>query len=140
MRSLLNWRPASLSLQHHAFQFDGNSGAHARIDLKAIKATAAELARRQGQPVFITMAERGILGALPDGRVEHAPCLPVRGPIDIVGAGDSVTANLAAALAAGAALPEALELANAAASIVIHQLGTTGTASVAQIRALSESN
>ena len=62
--------------------------------------------------------------------------LPVRGEIDIVGAGDSVTANLAAALAAGASLAEALELANAAASIVIHQLGTTGTASVAAIAEL----
>jgi bifunctional ADP-heptose synthase (sugar kinase/adenylyltransferase) len=50
-----------------------------------------------------------------------------------VGAGDAVTANLACALAAGAGLREAIELANAAASIVIHQLGTTGTASVAQI-------
>jgi bifunctional ADP-heptose synthase (sugar kinase/adenylyltransferase) len=40
---------------------------------------------------------------------------------------------LTAALAAGALLPEALELANAAASVVIHQLGTTGTASVRQI-------
>jgi bifunctional ADP-heptose synthase (sugar kinase/adenylyltransferase) len=51
-----------------------------------------------------------------------------------VGAGDAVTANLTAALAAGAELREALELANAAASVVIHQLGTTGTASVQQIR------
>ena len=32
----------------------------------------------------------------------HAPALPVRGEIDIAGAGDAVTANLAAALAAGA--------------------------------------
>ena len=37
---------------------------------------------------------------------------------------------------AGADLGEALTLANAAASIVIHQLGTTGTATVAQLRAL----
>ena len=42
----------------------------------------------------------------------------------------------AAALAAGATLREAIELANAAASIVIHQLGTTGTASVEQLREL----
>jgi len=41
---------------------------------------------------------------------------------------------LPAALAAGATLREALEIASAAASIVIHQLGTTGTASVEQIR------
>ena len=59
---------------------------------------------------------------------------PIRGPIDIVGAGDSVTANLTAALAAGATLREAMELAMGAASLVIHQLGTTGTASVAQLR------
>jgi bifunctional ADP-heptose synthase (sugar kinase/adenylyltransferase) len=64
------------------------------------------------------------------------PALAVRGPIDIVGAGDSVTANLAAALAAGADAREAMELAMAAASLVIHQLGTTGTASVAQMAGL----
>ena len=66
----------------------------------------------------------------------HVPSLPLRGPIDIVGAGDSVTANLTAALAAGASLAESLQMANAAASVVIHQLGTTGTASVAQIAAV----
>jgi len=33
-------------------------------------------------------------------------------------------------------LQETIELANAAASVVIHQLGTTGTASVKQIREL----
>jgi bifunctional ADP-heptose synthase (sugar kinase/adenylyltransferase) len=43
-------------------------------------------------------------------------------------------ANLAAALAVGATLREALDLANAAASVVIHQLGASGTASVAQLR------
>jgi bifunctional ADP-heptose synthase (sugar kinase/adenylyltransferase) len=64
--------------------------------------------------------------------------LPVRGPIDIVGAGDSVTANLAAASVAGASLREALQLANAAASVVIHKLGTTGTASIREIEPLLE--
>ncbi len=57
----------------------------------------------------------------------------MRGEIDIVGAGDAVGANLTAALASGAALGEAMELAMAAASHVIHQLGTTGTATVEQI-------
>jgi bifunctional ADP-heptose synthase (sugar kinase/adenylyltransferase) len=47
-----------------------------------------------------------------------------------------VTANLTAALAAGATIPEAMELAMAGANLVIHQLGTTGTASVAQISEL----
>ena len=70
-----------------------------------MKSHAAELARGTGQPVFVTLAERGIVGALPGQRPEHVPAHPVRGPIDIVGAGDAVTANLAAALAAGADLP-----------------------------------
>ena len=39
-------------------------------------------------------------------------------------------------LASGAIRQEALELAMAAASVVIHQIGTTGTASVAQLAAL----
>ena len=105
-------------------------------ELKDIRAAAAELAGRNKRPVFVTLAERGIVGALPDGQTDHIPSLPLRGEIDIVGAGDSVTANLTTALAAGASLREAIELANAAASIVIHQLGTTGTASVAQLNEL----
>jgi len=110
-------------------------GSRQRLSLAQIKEVAAGLAKRSRSPVFVTLAERGIIGALPDGQLEHFPALPVSGPIDIVGAGDAVTANLAAALAAGAKLAEAIELANAAASVVIHQLGTTGTASVSQIRA-----
>ena len=103
-------------------------------DLEAIQQTASTLARLNGRPVFVTLAERGILGASANGQVEHVAALPVRGEIDIVGAGDAVMANLMAALAAGATLREALELASAAASVVINKLGTTGTASVDQLR------
>ena len=70
------------------------------------------------------------------GDLDQIQALPVRGPIDVVGAGDAVTANLAAALAAGADAREAMTLAMAAASLVVHQLGTTGTASSAQIARL----
>jgi rfaE bifunctional protein kinase chain/domain len=101
--------------------------------VEGAKAQAAVLARRQGHPVFVTLAERGIVGAVPDGPPEHVPALPVRGPIDIVGAGDAVTANLAAALAAGANVHDAMTLAMVAASLVIHQLGSTGTATVPEI-------
>ena len=120
----------------NAAELQALTGMKDAAGLKEIRAAAAELAGRNGRPVFVTLAERGIVGARPDGQTDHIPSLPLRGEIDIVGAGDSVTANLTAALAAGAALREALELANAAASIVIHQLGTTGTASVEQLREL----
>jgi len=43
---------------------------------------------------------------------------------------------VAAAIAAGASLNETLELANAAASVVIHKLGTTGTASIGELEKL----
>ena len=101
-----------------------------------IKEQALALAQRNRQPVFVTLAEEGIIGAAAGAEVEHVPAFPVHGEIDVVGAGDAVTANLACALAAGANLRETLELANAAASIVIHQLGTTGTATIGQLRAL----
>jgi sugar/nucleoside kinase (ribokinase family) len=101
-----------------------------------IRDAACLLAKRNGRAVIVTMAEHGILGAQPDGSTLHVPALPLRGPIDIVGAGDAVTANAAAALTAGASLKEAIELGVAGSSIVIHQLGTTGAASIAQLREL----
>ena len=100
------------------------------IDLDAVRARVAALADRNGCPVFVTLAERGMVGAVPGNPSEYVPSRPIRGPIDVVGAGDSVTANLATALAAGADAVEAMTLAMAAASIVVHQLGTTGTATV----------
>lgn len=104
--------------------------------LSSIRTTAAKLAQSHGKPCFVTLAERGIIGALPDGTVEHLPAFLTRGKIDVVGAGDAVSANLTATLAAGATVWESLELANAAASIVVHQLGTTGSATVPQLRKL----
>lgn len=110
------------------------AGVSSSSNLAVIQQTALDVARRNGRYVFATLAERGMVGASPKGELHHVAAFPVRGEIDIVGAGDSVTANIITALAAGATLREAMELASAAASIVIHQLGTTGTASVAQLR------
>jgi bifunctional ADP-heptose synthase (sugar kinase/adenylyltransferase) len=61
------------------------------------------------------------------------PAIPVEGPIDIVGAGDTVNAAVGAALCAGASLKEAGFLGNLVASIVIQQIGVTGTANAAQV-------
>jgi rfaE bifunctional protein kinase chain/domain len=115
--------------------------AHREDELRSldgVKRAASQLARRNRRPVFVTLAERGIIGSSPDGTVAHVPALPLRGSIDIVGAGDAVTANLATALASGASSREALELAAVASSVVIHQLGTTGTATTAELAAWIE--
>ncbi len=131
-RSLRDFPPVIFKM--NAAELSALSGEATTLTIDEIKALARELAQRNRRAVFVTAAERGMVGASPSDRAEHVPALPVRGPIDVVGAGDAVTANLAAALAAGADLREALELANAAASIVVHQLGTTGTASIRQLR------
>lgn len=105
-------------------------------NLHELQQQATALSQRTGHPVFVTLAEQGIIGAQRQQPAEHVAAHPLRGPIDIVGAGDAVTANLTAALAARANLRESMQLAMAAASEVIHQLGTTGIASVPQIRNL----
>ena len=125
-----------LTFKMNAAELARLMGRAGELALAEIEEAAAELAQRNRQRVFVTLAERGMSGAAADGAVAHVPALPVRGPIDIVGAGDAVTANLTAALAGGASVREALEVASAAASCVIHQLGTTGTASVSDISAL----
>ena len=126
----------AVTFKMNAAELGKLSGKSSALDLAQQKVEAAVLARKNGRSVFVTLADKGILGASPSGEVQHVPALPVRGEIDVVGAGDAVTANLTCALASGASILEALELANAAASVVIHQLGTTGTAQINELRPL----
>lgn len=132
--SLRDWPPVIFKM--NSGELAELVGRKQPLAIEDVKRCAANLARRNERIVYVTMSETGMVGASPDGLIEHVPALPSRGPIDIVGAGDAVTANLAAALAAGAELRETMEIAMAAASVVIHQLGTTGTASPPQISTL----
>ncbi len=133
-RGLRGYPPVTLKM--NAAELGTLTGASEPLTLDEIKRAAATLALERGRSVFVTLAERGIVAAAPSGEIEHVPALPVRGTIDIVGAGDAVTANITSALTAGATLREALEMANAAGSVVIHKLGTTGTATVAEMAEL----
>ena len=92
----------------------------------------AETSMRTGKPVFITLGPDGILVANNEN-LTHIPGIKIPPPIDIVGAGDSVSASVVSALCAGASLPEAAQLGVLASSITIQQIGTTGTASPEQI-------
>ena len=126
----------SVGLKMNREEFAVLTGKTACLPLDDLCAAIGRLATDRGQPVFVTASEEGIAGAKPGKAPEHVPCLPLRGEIDIVGAGDAVMANLATALAAGAETGEAMRLAMAAASLVVHQLGTTGTASPEELRPL----
>jgi rfaE bifunctional protein kinase chain/domain len=133
-RGLAEFPPVTFKM--NARELAAMTGTLETSSLDEIRRVAVTLAVKQRQSVFITLAERGMLAAHASGESDYAPALPVRGEIDVVGAGDSVTANLTMALAAGAKGMEVLEIANAAASVVVHKLGTTGTASIAEIEAL----
>jgi bifunctional ADP-heptose synthase (sugar kinase/adenylyltransferase) len=95
---------------------------------------ARQLAARVGRAVFCTAAEQGILVAQPDGTARLAAAYPVDGPVDPVGAGDSTSAAIVCAVASGLDLAAAAAFGNLVASITVQQIGTTGTASPAQVR------
>jgi rfaE bifunctional protein kinase chain/domain len=97
--------------------------------------TLREMSQRCNRPVFCTRGEKGMLVApSSDKPLLEVPGYPVKGPIDIVGAGDSSSAALACALASGTELAEAAAFANLVASITIQQIGVTGTATPEQVR------
>ena len=98
---------------------------------KAIEA-ARQLAGRNGRSVFLTLNEEGIAVVNPED-VTQIPGVKVTGPIDIVGAGDSVTAGIVSALSAGASLVEAAAIATVVASVTIQQIGTTGTCPIPKL-------
>lgn len=76
-----------------------------------------------GSTIFITQGSEGMSLFRSGEKVMHIPAV-TRYVYDVTGAGDTVVATLALALAAGATLEEAAHLANVAASIVVGKVGT----------------
>ena len=85
------------------------------------------LHEKTGRPVFVTLGAEGISG-IADGKEFYHPAFPISGPVDIVGAGDSVLAACGLAMCAGASPEEAAYIGNLVGSIIIQQIGTTGVA------------
>jgi len=95
-------------------------------------AAARTLSAQTGKPVFVTTGEKGIWVATRRETVAVAG-VSVPPPIDPVGAGDATIAALALALSSGASPTEAAALANLAAAVTVRKIGTTGTATPAEI-------
>ncbi len=74
------------------------------------------------EALLVTRSEEGMT-LYREGETLHEPT-QAREVFDVSGAGDTVIATLGAMLAAGADLPEAVQLANRAAGIVVGKLGT----------------
>ena len=86
-----------------------------------VEAAAGELARRTGAPVLVTIGADGAL-LVAGGEVERVPA-PAVEVVDTTGAGDTVNGALAAELAAGRPLREALRFAMAAAALSTRAAG-----------------
>lgn len=108
-----------------------NPAVGEEVSLDELRQLVPKLRAEMGATVFVTCAERGILASDPE--VTLVPAVKVAGPIDPTGAGDSATAGAVLSLSSGATPAEAALVANLVASITVRQLGTTGTASPAQV-------
>ena len=77
--------------------------------------------------LLITRSEKGMSLYQRDGSMTHIPT-KAKEVYDVTGAGDTVIATIAAALAAGSSLVDAVLLANLAAGVVVGKLGTASVA------------
>jgi len=100
-------------------------------------ALAARWSSEVGRPVFVTLGDEGLLVAAGDN-VTRVRAVPADPPLDEVGAGDAVLANLAMALAAGASPAEAAELGNLAGGVVVRKIGRTGMATIEELDAVRQ--
>jgi rfaE bifunctional protein kinase chain/domain len=95
-------------------------------------AAACTLAVKNNARVCMTLGKNGCVYT--DGKnTIHIPSHNVEPPIDICGAGDTFLSAFSCALAAGAKAHEAASFANIAAEVTIKKIGTTGTATAAEI-------
>jgi D-beta-D-heptose 7-phosphate kinase/D-beta-D-heptose 1-phosphate adenosyltransferase len=125
IRNFDAYRPATLvTPNHHEALRLTNTEDHSDEGLKS----AAHLirGRLECESVLITRGERGLMLL----ESYHEPVYVetvAREVYDVTGAGDTVIATLAAALAGGASMLEAAILANHAAGIVVGKVGTATT-------------
>jgi len=97
------------------------------------RAGRALLKRSRASAVLITRGSRGMALFEPDRPTAHIPIVGSDQIADVTGAGDTVIATLALALAAGAGFLEAAHLANYAGGIVVMKRGTA-TVSANELR------
>jgi D-beta-D-heptose 7-phosphate kinase/D-beta-D-heptose 1-phosphate adenosyltransferase len=115
------------------------SGLATETDDDIIVAARALLTRYDLAGVIATRSAKGMSFVPKKGEVVHLPTEALK-VFDVSGAGDTVVAMLAAALAAGGTLPEAMQLATTAAGIVVQKIGTAATGQAEVYHALRMKN
>lgn len=103
-------------------EFEGVVGA-CQTEKQLIERGQALLKSHDWQALLITRGEHGMTLLRADQAELHLPAIS-REVFDVTGAGDTVISTLAASLAAGTSIEDAVTYANAAAGIVVGKLGT----------------
>jgi rfaE bifunctional protein kinase chain/domain len=112
------------------------SALGAAVDLQNRNAIPEVLARLKVDNLLVTLGADGMLLVMKDGGSLRIPSI-ARQVFDVSGAGDTVTAWLGTALAAGASLVEAAQLANYAAGVEVAKPGVA-TVSPEEVLAVHE--
>jgi D-beta-D-heptose 7-phosphate kinase/D-beta-D-heptose 1-phosphate adenosyltransferase len=127
LRNFNEYRPATLVTPNHLEALRmSNSEDHSDDGSHA----AAKIIREKlgCDAVLITRGDRGMMLLEADGRPVYVETA-AREVYDVTGAGDTVIAALACALATGATMVEAASFANRAAGIVVGKVGTATASS-----------
>ncbi|ADW69100.1 bifunctional D-glycero-beta-D-manno-heptose-7-phosphate kinase/D-glycero-beta-D-manno-heptose 1-phosphate adenylyltransferase HldE [Granulicella tundricola] len=114
------------------------TGVPAHQTAELLAAARVQMTEHDFKFLTVTMSEKGITVLGPEGDF-HSPAR-AREVYDVSGAGDTVIAVLAAALAGGLQTRTAVELANLAAGIVVGKVGTVPIAQHELISALTPSS
>jgi D-glycero-beta-D-manno-heptose-7-phosphate kinase len=109
----------------------------AAVELEQPDALPTALARLGVDNLLLTLGADGMALVTKDKEITRIPAM-AREVFDVSGAGDTVTAWLGTALAAGAAVREAAQIANYAAGIEVGKSGVA-TASPAEVMAVHDS-
>ncbi|MQA30739.1 MAG: hypothetical protein GEU82_13025 [Luteitalea sp.] len=104
-------------------------GLHINDDVNLLEQAGRTILRRTGmQAVLVTRGSRGMALFQPRQPTVHVPIVGSDEVADVTGAGDTVIATCAVALAAGASFDEAARLANYAGGVVVMKRGTATVA------------
>jgi D-beta-D-heptose 7-phosphate kinase/D-beta-D-heptose 1-phosphate adenosyltransferase len=103
-------------------ELSASTGEHFSDVDQVLRAGQAKLSSLAMEFMVVTMGDKGIAVLRENTRL-HAPAV-VRQVYDVSGAGDTVIAVLALALAGGVAIEDAVQVANLAAGIVVNKIGT----------------
>ncbi len=129
--NFMAYRGASI-LTPNRKEFADATRSLAQTQAQIVDAARLSMQQTDSEAMLVTQSEFGMTLVTRQGEAIHVPAYPVK-VRDVSGAGDTVAAVLAVAMAAGATWDTALRAANAAAAVAVGKKGTA-TVSAAELR------